>query len=47
MRFIDTNIFIYVAKNHPQFGETSATILERVEAGEKAVTSTLVLCHDP
>ncbi len=44
-RFVDTNIFIYSATNHPQFGETAKQILERVEQGEKAVTSTLVLCE--
>jgi len=45
LRFVDTNVFIYVATNHPRFGGASASILERVEAGEKAVTSTLVLCE--
>ena len=45
MRFIDTNIFIYVATNHPSFGETSTNILKRVESGEQAATSTLVLCE--
>jgi predicted nucleic acid-binding protein len=45
MRFIDTNIFIYVATNHPKFGKTSTSILERIESGERAVTSTLVLCE--
>ncbi len=45
MRFIDTNVFIYVATNHPRFGETSTTILRRIESGEKAATSTLVLCE--
>jgi len=44
-RFVDTNIFIYSATNHPQFGETARRILERIEQGEKAVTSTLVLCE--
>jgi len=45
MRFIDTNIFIYVATNHPRYGKTSTTILQRIESGEKAATSTLVLCE--
>ncbi len=44
-RFVDTNVFIYSATNHPRFGETSKRILERIEQGEKAVTSTLVLCE--
>jgi predicted nucleic acid-binding protein len=45
MRFVDTNVFIYVATNHPRYGKTSAAILERVESGEEAATSTLVLCE--
>jgi predicted nucleic acid-binding protein len=45
MRFIDTNIFIYVATDHPLYGGTSKAILERVESGEEAATSTLVLCE--
>ncbi len=44
-RFVDTNIFIYSATNHPQFGETARQILERIEQGERTVTSTLVLCE--
>ena len=42
---MDTNIFIYSATNHPQFGETARQILERIEHGEETVTSTLVLCE--
>lgn len=44
-RFIDTNIFIYAATGHPQFGETARRILARIEAGEQATTTTLVLCE--
>jgi predicted nucleic acid-binding protein len=44
-RFIDTNIFIYSATNHPKFGEKAKEILKRIEEGEGAVTSTLVLCE--
>jgi len=44
-RFVDTNVFIYAATGHPQFGEKARRILERIEAGEAAVTSTLVLCE--
>ncbi|MCL4430037.1 MAG: type II toxin-antitoxin system VapC family toxin [Chloroflexi bacterium] len=43
MRFIDTNIFIYALTAHPTFGQTAKRILERLEKGEEAVTSTLVL----
>jgi len=45
MRFVDTNIFIYALTGHPRFGEVAKSILERIEAGEVAVTSTLVLCE--
>lgn len=44
-RFVDTNVFIYTLTGHPKFGETAKRILERIEAGEVAVTSTLVLCE--
>jgi len=43
--FLDTNIFIYAASDHPELGETSRGILRRVEEGEEALTSTLVLCE--
>jgi len=42
-RFIDSNVFIYHIDRNPVFGETSKKILQRVERGEEAVTSTLVL----
>jgi predicted nucleic acid-binding protein len=45
MRFVDTNIFIYALTAHPTFGQTAKRILERIEKGEEAVTSTLVLCE--
>ena len=44
-RFVDTNVFIYAITGHPKFGETAKAILKRVEDGEDAVTSTLVLCE--
>ena len=44
-RFVDTNVFIYAATGHPQFGETARSILHRIEVGEAAATSTLVLCE--
>ena len=43
--FLDTNIFIYALSDHPELGETSRRILQRVEEGEAALTSTLVLCE--
>jgi len=45
IRFIDTNIFIYAMTGHPQFGDPAKVILERIEQGENAITSTLVLCE--
>jgi predicted nucleic acid-binding protein len=45
MRFVDTNIFIYSLTAHPTFGQTAKRILERIENGEEAATSTLVLCE--
>ena len=45
MRFIDTNVFIYAVTAHPQFGKTAKKILERIQNGEEAITSTLVLCE--
>lgn len=44
-RFVDTNVFVYALTGHPKFGEAAKSILERIEAGEKAITSTLVLCE--
>ena len=44
-RFVDTNIFIYTITAHPRFGKISKNILERIEQGEAALTSTLVLCE--
>jgi len=43
--FVDTNVFVYSATGHPRFGERAKRILERIEQGEEAVTSTLVLCE--
>jgi predicted nucleic acid-binding protein len=45
MRFVDTNVFIYVITAHPAFGPAARRILERIEVGEEALTSTLVLCE--
>jgi predicted nucleic acid-binding protein len=45
MRFVDTNIFIYALTAHPNFGQTAKIILSRIENGEEAITSTLVLCE--
>lgn len=42
-RFVDTNVFIYVLTEDPRFFEISKRILGRIEDGEEAVTSTLVV----
>ena len=44
-RFVDTNVFIYTIIAHPRFGKIAKNILERIEEGEVALTSTLVLCE--
>lgn len=44
-RFVDANVFIYTLTAHPRFGEVARSILDRIEEGESAVTSTLVLCE--
>jgi predicted nucleic acid-binding protein len=44
-RFVDSNVFIYAITAHPRFGKTARNILERIEKGEAALTSTLVLCE--
>jgi len=44
-RFVDTNIFIYALTDHPSFGRAAKKILERIQKGESAMTSTLVFCE--
>ena len=44
-RFVDTNVFVYTITAHPRFGKIAKKILERIEEGEAALTSTLVLCE--
>lgn len=44
-RFVDANVFIYALTAHPLFGKVARGILKRIEEGESAVTSTLVLCE--
>ncbi len=41
MRYVDVNVFVYWLNDHPKFGETATSIIERIESGEKAVTSSL------
>jgi predicted nucleic acid-binding protein len=44
-RFVDTNIFLYVIQGHPEFGELSKRILERIDEEEEAVTSQINLAE--
>jgi len=41
LRFIDSNVFVYHLAADPHYGKRATEILESVEKGEDAVTSTL------
>jgi len=44
MRFVDTNVFIYILVKSPKEAyETSKQILKRIENGEEALTNTAVI----
>ena len=45
MRFIETNVFLYVITAHQEFGLRARRILERIAAGEEAITSSLVIAE--
>jgi len=45
LRFVETNIFLYVITAHPDFGSKAKEILERIESGEQAMTSSLVVAE--
>ena len=45
MRFVETNIFIYVMTAHREFGLIARRILERIDSGEEAATSSLVIAE--
>lgn len=40
---LDANVFIYALNGHPEFAAASRAILERIEQGQPAVASLLVL----
>jgi len=44
-RFVDANVFLYAFTKHKLFWKTASDILERIENGEHAITSTLVQCE--
>lgn len=43
MRFIDSNVFVYHMAGDPEYGDIASEIMGRVEKGEEAATSTLVI----
>jgi predicted nucleic acid-binding protein len=45
LRFVETNVFLYVITAHPEFGPIAKRILERIDSGEQAATSTLVIAE--
>jgi predicted nucleic acid-binding protein len=45
LRFVETNVFLYVITAHPQFGPIAKRILQRISSGEEAVTSSLVIAE--
>ena len=45
MRFIETNIFLYIITANPEFGLIAKRILDRVYSGEEAATSSLVIAE--
>jgi predicted nucleic acid-binding protein len=45
LRFIETNIFLYVITAHPEFGPKAKRILERIDSGEQAMASSLVIAE--
>jgi predicted nucleic acid-binding protein len=45
LRFVETNIFLFVITAHPDFGPLAKAILERIDSGEEAATSSLVIAE--
>ncbi len=45
MRFLETNIPLYVITADARFGPVSRKILQRIEEGEEAATSSLVIAE--
>ncbi len=41
MRYVDVNVFVYWLGDDPVFGGEATDIVERIEKGERAVTSSL------
>lgn len=45
MRFVDSNVFVYHLAADPFHGQAAKNIMEKIEAGEKSATSTLVIAQ--
>ena len=45
MRFIDSNVFAYHLVGDPRYGRRATAILQSVENGEEAVTSSLIVAQ--
>ena len=45
MRFVDSNVFVYHLTADPIYGQTAKNLMEKIEAGEKSATSTLVIAQ--
>jgi PIN domain nuclease of toxin-antitoxin system len=43
VKYVDTDVFLYWALDHAEFGQTATAILRHIELNEKACTSTLSL----
>lgn len=41
MRYVDVNVFVYWLGDDPVFGDEATAIVERIENGERAATSSL------
>lgn len=43
MRFVDSNVFVYHLAADTVYGQRARKLLERIDTGEKSVTSTLII----
>ncbi len=41
MKYVDTDVFVYWATDHPEHGQRATEIMRHIELNEKAVTSAL------
>jgi len=45
MHFVDSNVFVYHIAADPTYGKTARNFIEKIETGEKSVTSTLAIAQ--